>query len=302
MVSVSILLLAASNCGKSPPAEVYRFRGVVEEKEDGQSSMKLHFEDPQQYFNMLKMRSFINPIANAQGGKTPPPDPRLVKILSSLKKDDLIQLTFSPENAITNIEKYPVKPGEDMPDYYEFVRVKTSQFKGQEFPALVVSRFLYESEFLLGKMDAEKNWNPDNDLTAKVQKLAKGAPVEIDVVSEEPGVWRSGIRYFVQRIDPYRFPTTAQVVGVREVPPDPEAECFTNEGRTGYGRKADGDSLSLMVDLKPEGSEEVKSLLAWEYVLVYEAAHLKEGQKVHFKTAMVKGKEKLVGLRALPTP
>jgi len=43
----------------------------------------------------------------------------------------------------------------------------------------------------------------------------------------------------------------------------------------------------------------VRSYLAWQYVLLYEAAHLKDGQKVFFKTGTIKGKEQLIGLRAI---
>lgn len=78
--------------------------------------------------------------------------------------------------------------------------------------------------------------------------------------------------------------------------PSDEAGCFTTKDRKSYGMKKN-DSVSLIVEIKPEGSWGVRSFLAWDYALLYEAAHLKEGQKVFFKTSQIKGKEQLIGLR-----
>jgi Cu/Ag efflux protein CusF len=53
-----------------------------------------------------------------------------------------------------------------------------------------------------------------------------------------------------------------------------------------------------MVDLKQEGSDETNSFLAWDYNLLNEAARLKEGDKVFFKTDLKNGKKQLSELRA----
>jgi len=220
-----------------------------------------------------------------------------VGIVSSLKPGDLIKLTISADNAVTQIEKYVARPGEDMPDYKEYVRMTTTTFQGQEFPAVVLRRFLKETEYPIGKMDADKKWQPDNELASKARKFVEGNAVEAGVISEEPGVYSGRFRYFLQSIDAYHLPSTGKVIKVREVPPSDDAECFTTKDRNRFGMK-DNDSISLMVDLKQEGSDETNSFLAWDYNLLNEAARLKEGDKVFFKTDLKNGKKQLSELRA----
>jgi len=297
----TMLLAGSGQALAAPPAQIWRFRYCTKAQKDVASVTELIFEHPAQYFSMLKAQSFVHPIASASGSKKPPSDPRLVGTASSLKEGDLIKLTFSSDYAVTQIEKYIARPGEDMPDYKEFVRMTTTQFKGQEFPAVVLRRFLRETECPIGRLDADKKWKPDSQLASNARKFVEGDPVEVDLLSEEPGVWSGRLRYFVQRIDAYRLPLIGNVVRVREVPPSNDAECFTTKSRSSMHRIKGDDSVSLVVDLKPEGSDKVRSFLAWEYALLHEATHLKEGQKVYFKTSIIKGKEQLLGLRVLPT-
>ena len=282
---------------EAEPDLIWRFLGTEKGKGD---VVELLYEHPEQYFTMLKMRIYHVPVANTDGKKKSPSDPRLVEIASSLRTNDLVKLSFSADHAIKQIERCSPRPGEDMPDYQEFVRPTTARFDGREFSAVVLRRFLREGEYLIGKLDGNKKWQPDKELASKVNNIPEGTPVEVDVVTEEPGTWRSDIQYFVLRLEEYRPPLTATVAQVREIPPSEDATCFTNKARNTFGIR-DEQSISLFVDLKPEGSDKVKSFLAGEYVVLNEVARLKGGEKVLFKTSIVSGKEQLLGLQVGPT-
>lgn len=196
VMAVAMIVSGAANTSQAAE-EVKLRRFLACSKADKDGVAQLQFEHPSQYFSMLKTHSFLMPIADTSGKNKAPSDPRLVAVASSLAEGDLIKLAYSPDDAITRIEKYLPRPGEDMPDYQEFVRMTRTQFKGQEFPAVVLRRFLEETEYPIGRLDTDKKWQPDSQLAAKARQFVEGAPVEVDLLSEKPGVWSGRFRYFV---------------------------------------------------------------------------------------------------------
>jgi hypothetical protein len=221
---------------------------------------------------------------NTEAGRRADPQAALMNPLKGCQAGDFLKVTTVKKqgrDVLSAVGKYSLKPGEDDPEAYEFVRVTGPKVGGENSQAVVLRKLEKEQTVLVpNTKDAQGQAVPDERIAAQVRKLKEGDFVDVEVT-------RSGGEAYLRSIYPYQAAVSASFV------------------KMGSEKVAGGSALST-VELKQGEQTVVVCLPASspggpaDPVMMSKVRQLRAGQAVLYKAIEEDGKKWLTSIRPAP--
>jgi len=215
-------------------------------------------------------------------------DPKTVDLLKTLKKGDLLEVTYqrgTSENQFIRMDRYHLQPGEEDPDAWVFVKVE-EETAGRETITVVTVRKLDQRARIIvpvrrtedGRMAA------DDALVLKLAGIKMGELVEVDART-------AGGKAYLEGIWRFSPPVRGEFIKLIEEPGDPPTPM-------GLQISTGGETQTFLLPVVQRGDKKIP-----DPRLATAAAGLKAGDEVEVKTRSAGGQEvaaRITRLKAAP--
>ena len=250
ILAVAVVLAAARAPGaEKDKDDAGRFSGIVRYVGAKESRAPTGVPAVRVYFAPLtRGRSISALIANKDAqSKVLDPNPAIFNVVKGLKKGDLVTVTIVSSGGwttLTKIERYELKPGEDEPNGFLFVRAEEEEIAKETYLVVTLQKFGQETKAVVpSKKNEAGETAPDEALAAQLTAFKIGDVVEVETQ-------KKGRLQVLKSICKYTPPVVCEFVKLVEKTVD-EVE------HVGVEVKIDGEPQTLFVPNMQRGKRSV---------------------------------------------